>query len=155
MQPDERNVRPLTSASESKLFGTALVRVALVVVLLWSLVGALVAVWEKARTIDGTRDWDSFYRERVAGAFTLPSDITVVEAIYTPTPIMGERLSLAFTVPRNRHPEEFIDQVARDSGFKAQYKRSRWVWDCGRECDSWRLEYLPMRRIVRANWGWD
>jgi len=115
----------------------------------------LLVVFLHDETYDKTSEWKQYYADVVSSNFQLPADITIVSAVHTDTAIMGMRYVVLFEAPSNESPEIYLEKIAKDSGFKPSYKQGPYLWDCRKECDLWRLEYLPDKKLYQAQWGWD
>ena len=62
---------------------------------------------------------------------------------------------VTFRLPDNKSPSEWLKAIARDSGMKDSYKKNQYLYDCGEDCDLWRLQYLPAKKLYQAEGGWD
>jgi len=115
----------------------------------------MLVVFTNDETYDKTSDWKQYYADVVSSNFLLPADITIVSAMHTDTAIMGMRYVVLFEAPSKEIPENYLEIIAKNSGFKPSYKQGPYLWDCLRECDLWRLEYLQDKKLYQAQWGWD
>jgi len=107
------------------------------------------------RTSNRKWDWPNYNRETVSRYFKLPEETQVLSAVHTDTAIMGERFVVRFRLPDTRTPEEWLRVIATESRFPRTYHKSRFVYDCGGNCDLTRLEYHPADGVYEACGGWD
>ena len=127
--------------------------------LFFALVAALILgilmIWGSDKTTDETKNWSTYYPNTVKGYMTLPDETMILNAIHTDTAIMGERFQIEFTLPTNKSPKEWLDQIQTESHIKKSRRKSDHLIDCCAECDLLRVEYQPERNRFIAEAGWD
>lgn len=125
------------------------------IVLTGALIIVLLALTSIDTTYDRTADWSKYNTQIVSNYFKIPNEATIRKAIHTDTAIMGMRFYIEFSLPTNKLPEVWLQDIATRSGMKERYKRTNYLYDCDTECDLLRLEYLPDKNIYIAEAGWD
>lgn len=106
-------------------------------------------------TRDRTDDWANYYKEVVSAYFKIPNTAVIKNAVHTDTAIMGMRFTVRFTLPRDRTPEQWLALIAAESGAKPDYKKGSYIYDCAKDCDLWKLQYIPEEDVYVAQAGWD
>lgn len=121
--------------------------------------GALLVIlflWNtEDKTYDRTADWPKYNSEIVSHYFKIPNEAIIQKATHTEAAIMGMRFHVEFTLPTDKPPEAWLQDIATLSEVKDRFKKTKFLYDCGAECDLLRLEYLPERNLYVAESGWD
>ena len=116
----------------------------------------LLFVWStEDKTYDRTADWSKYNSEIVSHYFKIPNEASIQMATHTEAAIMGMRFHVEFTLPTDKPPEVWLQDIATLSGLKDRFKKTKFLYDCGSECDLLRLEYLPKQNLYIAESGWD
>lgn len=109
----------------------------------------------KDRIYDRTSVWPNYYREVVSHYFRLPDEAAIQKAIHVESAIMGMHFIVEFKLPSNQLPEDWLKTIAERSNIKPSYRKTPYLFDCGKECDLFKLQYIPEQHMYIATAGWD